>query len=402
MALVSKNFSDIITFTRASTATYFSSAGVLTSAAVDAPRLDYNPSTLAAQGFLVEESRTNSIRNNTMVGAVAGTPGTAPTNWALQSGGTLSVQVVATGVENGIAYIDVRFFGTNTSGLTQFPSVFFETSNGIAATAGQAWAGSFYLRLVAGTGSNFDTAIHDYDSGGVFLRSTIMAGGSGVPVTGSLSTGRRAGVATTGASTAFVRPLIACTVLNGASHDVTIRIGLPQLELGAFATSVIPTATTALTRAADVASVNTLSPWYNATTGTIYAEGVSANFANFPFFVQFHDSTANNTIATMYRNTGAARIEGTVGGVAWTPVNTANTITAGTVGKAAFAWTASDQAAVLNAGTAATGTNTTIPAVTVMQIGGSRTQADMFNGYLRRIVYYPRRLSNAELQSITS
>ena len=109
VGLVDKTFSQIITFTRASTATYFDSAGVLQSAAVDQPRLDYNPSTLAAQGYLIEESRTNSIRNNTMVGAVVGTPGTIPTNWQVFTNVTgLTRQIVGTGTENGITYIEVK------------------------------------------------------------------------------------------------------------------------------------------------------------------------------------------------------------------------------------------------------------------------------------------------------
>jgi hypothetical protein len=53
-----------ITFTRASTGTYFDSAGVLQIAAINAPRFDYNPSTLDAQGLLIEEARTNLVLNS--------------------------------------------------------------------------------------------------------------------------------------------------------------------------------------------------------------------------------------------------------------------------------------------------------------------------------------------------
>jgi hypothetical protein len=41
--------------------------------------------------------------------------------------------------------------------------------------------------------------------------------------------------------------------------------------------------------------------------------------------------------------------------------------------------------------------------VSRLSIGCNTTLNDFFlNGYLRRITYYPRRLSNAELQSITA
>src|SRR6187399_3314320 len=61
-----------ITFTRASTGTYFDSAGVMRSAAVNTPRWDYDPATLALRGLLLEEARTNAVSISSADFTVAG------------------------------------------------------------------------------------------------------------------------------------------------------------------------------------------------------------------------------------------------------------------------------------------------------------------------------------------
>lgn len=50
-----------VTEARTTVANYFNSSGVLSSAAIDVARFDYNPSTLSLRGFLVEPAATNLI-----------------------------------------------------------------------------------------------------------------------------------------------------------------------------------------------------------------------------------------------------------------------------------------------------------------------------------------------------
>jgi hypothetical protein len=398
MALVNKNFSDIITFTRASTGTFFNSAGVLTSAATNAPRFDYNPSTLAAQGLLIEESRTNSIRNNTMVGAVAGTPGTLPTNWNISGLGTLTQQVVGTGTSNGINYIDLRLSGTTSTTQLSIRSEPGGTG-GIAAVNGQTWALSLWSAIVAGgltniTGSGYGTLA--YDAAGAFIGAPFS---SGVVTTSSTLTRTQVSGTIAIAGTAFIQPQIYVFFNSGVAIDITLRIGLPQLELGAFATSAIPTTTTALTRAADVASVNTLSPWFNSVEGTVYAEvalpGLSAT-AN-QNALQFSDGTSSNRIA-LYRQSSALSTAlsfgATINGSSWTTT---------AIRKIALGNKSGDSALADSGAIAGTGVGTTVQNVNQLRLGSNHDGTGGFtNGYLRRITYYPRRLSNAELQAITA
>jgi hypothetical protein len=394
----------LITFTRASTGTFFNSAGVLTSAAINAPRFDYNPSTLAAQGLLIEEARTNSIRNNTMVGAVAGTPGTLPTNWSVSTVLTgLTREVVGTGTESGITYIDIRLSGTPSAAGTYL--FLTETSTAATAASGQTWTNSGYFKLQAGstTGiSAFRLYFQENNSGGGYLTEQNIT--VTTPTSAALSTQRVSGSRTLNqATTAFVMPGFNFT-LTGAAIDITLRIGLPQLEQGAFATSVIPTTTTALTRAADVASVNTLSPWFNASTGTIYAEflrNTTPAASTFPQFVNIDDGTVNNRLAVSTNSSRNLRGQVAIGGT-FTTISTANAYTEGVVSKLALGYQALNHAAVANGGTAATDTTVNVPSgLTTMRLGDQAGGAGNVNGYLRRVTYYPRRLSNAELQAIT-
>ena len=55
-----------LTFTRSTTATYINSSGYITSAAINAPRFDYSPTTIGEpRGLLIEGQATNLVNYST-------------------------------------------------------------------------------------------------------------------------------------------------------------------------------------------------------------------------------------------------------------------------------------------------------------------------------------------------
>jgi hypothetical protein len=301
----------------------------------------------------------------------------------------LSSNVVGTGVENGVTYIDIRVTGTST-GNSQ---IRFEPTNQIAAAVGQNWSGSFWSKLAGGTLANVTTQqlhIQERDAANVFLSE-----GTETYSLNSTLTRRFFTRTLVSATTAFV--CLGFRFDHAGAVDFTLRIGLPQLEQGAFATSVIPTTTTALTRAADVASVNTLSPWFNAVEGTIYAEGSGVSDANARYAVSINDTTLNEFFGVRTLS-GLASVGVDGGATQWalTASYTSNTIF-----KAALAYAVNDIAFTVGGAAPTTDTSATLPTVTQMQIG-TGPALPIWNGYLRRITYYPRRLADSALQSITA
>jgi hypothetical protein len=397
---VTKNVGPLVSFTRASTATFIDSAGTLQTAAVDVPRFDHNPTTGESLGLLVEDQRTNSVTNNTMVGAVAGTPGTLPTGWGTFVSPTgLTRTIVGSGTVNGINYIDVRFNGTpsSTGEITLYLSPV------TTATLAQAWTATAWLSLAGGSTSNI---------GGISLRNFEL--NSGVYVreintnfVSSISSDfvRRQNITTSfGASANQIQSVLSITAAAGGTPiDITLRIGLPQLEQGAFATSVIPTSTAAATRNADVASITgaNFSSWYRQDEGTVFYDGtVSQGLAAFPWFYNITDGTTNNSIG-VYQFTNGIYGGVTAGGTSFTPdPSVVFTPVPGAAAKHALAVKTSDTRAAYNGTLSTAQTTTVMPVVNQLAIG-QRVTGNRMTGTIRRLTYWPQRLPNSTLQAIT-
>jgi hypothetical protein len=379
-----------------------------TTAAVYLPRSnayqDHAPSTLAPLGFLIEEQRTNSIRNNTMQGAVAGTPGTNPTNWdAPATQASLTKTIVGTGTDSGISYLDIQIAGTPSGNGTY--AIDFEPVNGVVGATAQAWTTSAYLKLQGGTLTNVGSIslrlVERDAGGGAVLQNT---GSTIVPTSANLRAQRNLYSVTTsgGVSTAFVQPRIGIPFTSGAAVDITLRIGLPQLELGAFATSPILTTGAAATRLADVATITgtNFSSFWNASEGTIVAKFSVAEDATSKAIVTVSDATANERLMI---NTNSARAGTSFrvvdGGVDQCDILDSGAYSAGQQLNVAVAYKANDFAIAFNAGTVGTDASGTIPTVTQMNIGGSFSGVPA-NVHIQSIADYSKRLPSATLQSL--
>lgn len=396
----------LVTFIRASSGTYVGSDGYIKTAATNEPRFAHNAASGDCLGLLVEEQRTNSIRNNTMVGAVAGTPGTLPTNWFQTIGTGLASQVIGTGSQNGISYIDIKISGT--AGDTAGWNLNFDGSTQVAASSGQSWVGSLYLAIIggstAGTSSQFFRVIERTGAGGYVTESNASwsAAGSSLNSSSQLSVVR----SSMGATTGFVQFGVYFNTINGAAIDITLRIGMPQLELGAFATSVIPTTTAAATRSADVASITgtNFSSWYNQTEGTVFAQALGVNNVSGSTrrYCEISDGTAAERYLIGYSATNNTRLLVTDNNSAVADITSAaspgNSIT-----NCAGGYKLNSFQLAVNGTLGVEDTAGGVPTVSQLNIGidSANTANAYLNGTIRRLAYWSTRLTNTTLQQMT-
>jgi hypothetical protein len=409
--------SPLVTFTRASNATYFDETGILRTAANNAPRFDYNPATLAAQGLLIEEQRTNLVTYSEDI-----------LSWTNVAGATFSSTAATApdGTTTANSIVEDNSFGNRRAwiGVTTVASATYTVSCFIKALPGSAQR---YVRLILwdpALTNGYAVLFCDPNTGTVtgtnLSASAVADGWSNLVANAVQDCGngwyRFSMTVTTGAGTALrvqnaVVEVPGGTFTGGTGGALNYTgdgssgalVWGAQLEAGAFPTSYIPTTTTALTRAADVASVNTLSPWFNAAEGTLFAEAqkIYSGSSGFPRLVQISDASNNNSITALWADS-LNRLYGAVTAAGATQADIGNNgLTQTAIHKTAFSYKINDFAISNDGASVVTDTSGTVPTVNRMLIGKD-AGTTFLNGYLRRITYYPRRLSDAELQAVTA
>jgi hypothetical protein len=174
-----------------------------------------------------------------------------------------------------------------------------------------------------------------------------------------------------------------------------------QLETGSFATSYIPTTGSTATRAADSAVVTPISSFYNASEGTLFVEAQEAATGGNYGFLSVDDNTNANRLDFRRSSSTGLRFRITNAGSEQASIFRAVS-RALQILKLSGAYSTNDAAFVVSGGT---GTDSTVilpTTLTHLRIGNSTTSSDLANGHLRKVAYWPKRLSNTLLEQLST
>lgn len=386
-----------ITFSGGVNGTRVDSTGTIVAAT--APRFDYDPVSLAPKGLLSEEARTNlllrsaefdnaswSKANGTVTANVTASPDGATTADKLIEDGTAGAEhltLQGASITSGTVYTFTVFAkaAERTSVTIRFA----------AAGYGTAQAARFNLstQQIATISGTPTTSITAYANGWYRLQMTATA------------------TATTTANHNILLSTGSTETYNGDNASGLYLWGA-DLQAGSFVTSHIPTTSAAVTRTADSAVMTgaNFSSWYRQDQGTFVAEAVSPEGVH-PAGTQagvflVSDNTMNNTTALLKGSgTSAYAYAVTVGGGQQAVITHLASSTAGQLVKHAVAYRANDFAGSANGGTPGTDAAGTLPTVDRMHIGQSNTAGWWFNGWIRTLKFYPKRLPDSTLQRMT-
>ena len=268
------------------------------------------------------------------------------------------------------------------------------SASSLTATAGN---GTCLQAITLGSSARFQTAFVKRITGSGVVQMTMDNGTTWTAITVTASWSRVEIPTQT-----LANPTVGFRIVTSGD---AIAVDFVQNENGTYATSpmeVAGTTGTTTTRVADNISIATSLIPYVAQPGSFFAKyvlfgldstqvsSVASLFADASNFVHMY---ANNTV-------GGRDFTASVAGASQGFLSIAGAAV-GTTVKQSAAWATNDAAHVINGSAPVTDATFTLPTATSFRIG-YQGAAESLTGHLVQIMYRPRRVSNADMQTETA
>jgi hypothetical protein len=341
-------------------------AAVSVGPVANVPRLDYLGSTCPR--LLLEPQRTNLVTNSEQFTAWISAGGTVTSNTAISPDGTQNADTL-TGARYQTGFASNQYTVSCFAKKVDGDGLFV-----LRLDVPTSFSAQFNLNngTIVSTSAGYTSTITNYGNG--WYRCTL----------------------TTPAATTISNFVI----VSASNAAASTYVWGAQSEIGAYATSYIPTLAASATRGADAASKTGISSLIGQTEGTLFLDVYVPSIASAGTYANFvlNDGTSSNAVDFTYYPDGRIQATAFVGGSITVNINlTSYGLTAGNH-KIAFAYKLNDYVLYVDGTQAGADTSSAVPAMSKfdLYLGSGSTQ--VYN----QTLLFKTRLTNASLAELTT
>ena len=387
------------TFRRIGPASYTDEFGKVVLVGGNTPRFDHNPTTRECKGLLIEESRTNYVRQSL----------TLATDWDA-GGGSYGYDAAITNPDGSVG----AYYHTGAELYHQNIDLSGASTNVVIV--------SMWVKERSGHTGVMDIEMFQQISGGAVSMGAFTVN----PITGTITTGgaRWSDGTVTEYPNGWYRFSAKATTASGNFTSST-RLDLQnnehyvwgvQVEVGSFVTSFIPTRGSTATRGQGFAVIDgeELSDFYNPNASTVICQFDASNWVTYNpskydrVWSFGNHNTETDTIEMFKQNSSNSAVRWRIRTSNTNVLGASNYTYSTTRPKLGFAWQLNDAGVSIDGGTVA-GTGDSgipLPSITKLSLGNSGIENNSgdhgLTGWIRRFTYYPIKVSDAQLVTLTS
>jgi hypothetical protein len=374
----------IIVCNRNSIASYRDRFGNIQYASANTLRIDYSTSNIC-KGLLIEESRTNILLNSQ---DFSNTSSWITNNCILTTGELAPDNTLTAFKLTANTVTTTHTINQNTTSGNYYNTFYIKKAE------------KLYAQM---SGATSEYANFDLNSG------NITANTGGIASILSIGNGwyRCGFLGNTPTTNCKMMIIDSNTAAYNATSIGTANTGLyiwgAQRELGVFLTTYIPTTTTTSTRYADIITISNLTNFYNISGGSIIVTGDILYQNTVNKIITISDNSNSNFFDITTSNNGKVSFN-----VVTSSINQASGVSTLSIANNVYftfglSVTTNSFIGSLNQTTPIIDTIGSMPITNIINIGSDYTNtANILNGHIKQLSYYPRALSSVDLQTLSS